>query len=106
MLYEALSETPVASVEHRLAELAAARAAELAMALQEQLIVQRRMQTQLEHFDGELERVVVELDTVRGNLVTAAASGDAHNQERLAERVRALRDEVRAVVRGHRRGYG
>ena len=76
------------------------------MALREQLIVQRRMQAQLREFDGELERMVIELDTVRSNLVSAAASGDAQHQERLAERVRALRDEMSAVSEGIDAGYG
>ena len=106
LLYEALSETPVASVEQRLSKVAELEQPELAMALREQLIAQRRMQAQLREFDGGLERMVIELDTVRSNLVSAAASGDAHNQERLAERVRALRDEVSAVSEGMDAGYG
>ena len=76
------------------------------MALREQLVVQRRMQEQLQRFDGEMERMVVELDTVRANLVSTAASGDAQNQERLAERVRSLRDEMSAVSEGMDAGYG
>jgi len=106
LLYEALSETPVASVEQRLSKVAELEQPELAMALREQLIAQRRMQAQLREFDGGLERMVIELDTVRSNLVSAAASGDAHNRERLAERVRALRDEVSAVSEGMDAGYG
>jgi hypothetical protein len=58
------------------------------------------MQSQLERYDSELERIVVELDTVRANLVSTAASGDAHNQEHLAESVRGLRDEMSAVAEG------
>ena len=77
LLYEALSETPVADVEQRLAQVGELEKPELAMALREQLIVQRRMQEQLQRFDGEMERMVVELDTVRANLVSTAASGDA-----------------------------
>ncbi len=76
------------------------------MALREQLVVQRRMQEQLQRFDGEMERMVIELDTVRSNLVSTAASGDAENQERLAERVRSLRDEMSAVSEGMDAGYG
>jgi hypothetical protein len=106
LLYEALAETPVASVEQRLSQVAPLERPELAMALREQLIVQRRIQEQLREFDGELERMVVELDTVRSNLVSAAASGDAQHQERLAERVRALRDEMSAVSEGIDAGYG
>ena len=106
LLYEALSETPVASVEQRLAQVGELEQPELAMALREQLVVQRRMQEQLQRFDGEMERMVVELDTVRANLVSTAASGDAQNQERLAERVRSLRDEMSAVSEGMDAGYG
>ena len=40
--------------------------------------------------------VLVELDTVRGNLVSVSASTEAANQQRLAAEVRALRDEVGA----------
>ena len=47
LLYEALSETPVATVEQRLAKVGELEQPELAMALREQLIVQRRMQEQL-----------------------------------------------------------
>ncbi|WP_028067797.1 RDD family protein [Solirubrobacter soli] len=106
LLYEALSETPVESVEQRLARVGELEQPELALALREQLVVQRRMQEQLQRFDGEMERMVVELDTVRSNLVSTAASGDAANQERLADRVRTLRDEMSAVSEGMDAGYG
>ncbi len=36
--------------------------------------------------DGEIERIVVELDTVRSNLISVSASGDTANQERIAGR--------------------
>jgi uncharacterized RDD family membrane protein YckC len=105
MLYEALAETPVASVQQRLAKVGDLEQPELALALREQLVVQTRMQKQLQRFDGELERMVVELDTIRANLVSTAASGDAQNQERIAERVRSLRDEMSAVSEGMDAGY-
>ena len=58
--------------------------------------------SQLERYDGEMERMVVELDTVRANIVSVSASGDARNQERLAEtRARAARRDERG-----RRGHG
>jgi hypothetical protein len=106
LLYEALAETPVARVEQRLAALADGQRPEVAAALREQLIVQRRMQEQYVRYDGELERMVIELDTVRANLVSTAASGDAYDQERLAERVRSLRDEMSAVAEGMDHAYG
>jgi hypothetical protein len=64
------------------------------------------MQEQLQRFDGEMERMVVELDTVRSSLVSTAASGDEAHQDRLAERVRTLRDEMSAVSEGMDAGYG
>jgi uncharacterized RDD family membrane protein YckC len=105
LLYEALSETPVASIEQRLAHVVELEQPELALALREQLVVQRRLRKQLQGFDGEMERMVIELDTVRANLVSTAASGDAQNQEHLAERVRSLRDEMSAVSEGMDTGY-
>ena len=106
LLYEALADTPVAAVEQRLASVGELEQPELSLALREQLIAQRRMQEQLQRYDGEMERMVVELDTIRANLVSTAASGDAQNQERLAERVRSLRDEMSAVSEGMDAGYG
>ena len=106
LLFEALSETPVGSIEQRLAELEGSGKLELIHALQEQLRVQRRMQAQLERYDDELERVVVELDTIRGSLLTVSASNDIGNQELLADRVRTLRDEVAAVAEGVGEAYG
>ena len=105
MLYEALAETPVASVQQRLSKLGDLEQPELAMALREQLVVQTRMQVQLQRFDSDMERMVVELDTIRANLVSTAASGDVENQERIAGRVRELRDELSAVSEGMDAGY-
>ena len=47
----------------------------------------------------------MELDTVRGNLVSVSASTEAANQERLAGDVRALREEVGAVAAGMSEAY-
>ena len=41
-----------------------------------------------------MERIVVELETIRGSLISVSASTDADNQQRLADRVRGLRDEM------------
>ena len=106
MLYDALNETPVERIEQRLAELEGSNKLELIHSLQEQLIVQRRMAAQFERLDEELERVVVELDTVRGSLLTVSASTAYGSQELLAERVRSLRDEVAAVSEGVGEAYG
>jgi hypothetical protein len=106
LLYEALSETPPALVEQRLAEVRDDPSkAELVAALESQLAVLRRMEGQLQRFYDEMERVLVELDTVRGNLVSVSASSEAANQERLAGEVRALRDEVGAVADGMSEAY-
>jgi len=106
LLYEALAETPPDWVEQRLAQVRADPAkAELAAALETQLAVLRRMEVQLQRFYDEMERVLVELDTVRGNLVSVSASSERANQERLAGDVRALREEVGAVAAGMSEAY-
>jgi chromosome segregation ATPase len=108
LLYDALADTPVDSVTHRLEEVrrrddAAAR--ELADALEHQLAVQRRMQTQLDRFYDEMERIVIELDTVRGNLVSVSASTDAAAQREVASEVRSLREQMGAVADGIGEAY-
>jgi hypothetical protein len=47
------------------------------------------MEGQLEFFYDQTERVVVELDTTRGSLLSVSASTDVANQQRLAGDVRA-----------------
>jgi hypothetical protein len=106
LLYEALSESPAAQVERRLVRVRGDPAkAELTAALENQLAVLRRMDAQLQRFYDEMERVLVELDTVRGNLVSVSASTEAPNQQRLAGDVRALREEVGAVAAGMSEAY-
>jgi hypothetical protein len=106
LLYEALAETPPAWVEQRLREVRDDPSkAELTAALESQLAVLRRMEGQLQRFYDEMERVLVELDTVRGNLVSVSASTEAANQERLAGEVRSLREEVGAVAAGMSEAY-
>jgi chromosome segregation ATPase len=106
LLYEALAETQPAWVEQRLKEVRDdPTKAELTAALEDQLAVLRRMERQLQRFYDEMERVLVELDTVRGNLVSVSASSEAENQDRLAAEVRALRDEVGAVAAGMSEAY-
>jgi uncharacterized RDD family membrane protein YckC len=106
MLHEALEETPVARIEQRLTELQFEKKPELIGALREQLVVQKRMANQFERYDNEMERIVVELDTVRANIVSVSASGDQSRQEQLAETVRELRDEMSAVGEGMDQAYG
>ena len=58
------------------------------------------MERQLQRQYDVMERVVVELDTVRGSLLSVSASDDSTNQEILAGEVRHLRDNMRAVADG------
>lgn len=108
LLFDALAETPPAAVEARLTELTRANdpaRAELVAALTDQLKVQHRMERQLQAFYDEMEKVLVELDTVRGNLVSVSASTDAANQQQLAADVRGLREEVGALADGMSEAY-
>ena len=108
LLFDALAETPPAGVEARLAELTQANdpaRAELVAALTNQLKVQHRMEGQLQAFYDEMEKILVELDTVRGNLVSVSASTDAANQQQLAADVRGLREEVGALADGMSEAY-
>jgi hypothetical protein len=68
--------------------------------LAKQLEVQRAMEARLESSYAEMERILVELETVRGEVLSAATSGDGDAERRLAGSVRALRDELRAVDEG------
>jgi len=106
LLYEALSESPPSWVEQRLAQVRGDPGkAELVAALETQRTVLGRMEAQLQRFYDEMERVLVELDTVRGNLVSLSASTEAANQQRLAGDVRSLREEVGAVAAGMSEAY-
>jgi chromosome segregation ATPase len=106
LLYEALADTPPATVEARLREVEGQpERVELKQALAEQLRVQQRMGVQLQRFYDQMERLLVELDTVRGDLVSASASTEAANQQRLAAEVRGLRDEVGALAQGMSEAY-
>ena len=74
-------------------------------ALTNQLKVQRKMERQLQAFYDEMEKILIELDTVRGNLVSVSASTDAANQQQLAADVRGLREEVGALADGMSEAY-
>jgi len=47
-----------------------------------------------------MERSAVELDSIRGSLLSVTASTDVVNQQRLAGDVRALRDELGTLAEG------
>jgi ParB-like chromosome segregation protein Spo0J len=101
LLWDALADSPPQAVEQRLGQVQGDPArAELTDALRHQLEVGRRMEGQLGRFFDEMERVLVELDTVRGNLVSVSASTEAANQQRLAAEVRGLREETVALSEG------
>ncbi len=108
LLYEALAESPPEGVEARLAELTRENdpsRLELVQALTGQVKVLRRMERQLQAFYDQMEKILVELDTVRGNLVSVSASTDAANQQQLAAEVRGLREEVGALAEGMSEAY-
>lgn len=100
LLYEALDESPPSRVAGRLRELAGSGKSELIGALEHQLTVQRKMESQLESFYDQMERIVIELDSIRGSLLSVSASTDVANQQRLAGDVRALRDELGSLADG------
>jgi chromosome segregation ATPase len=108
LLYEALAETPVDEVRARLNDLAGAGdpgKEQLREALGQQLKVLERMEAQLQRFYDEMDRMTVELDTIRGNLVSVSATTEADSQRRLAEEVRGLRDELGTVAAGIDEAY-
>ncbi len=93
LLREALIETPPEQIERRLAEVRAgqdAGKAKLVAALARHLATQRRMQSALAAFDAETERILLELETVRGRLLTE----DSDARAQLA----ALQDELETLA--------
>ena len=58
------------------------------------------MAEQLTSFMDEMERMVVELETIHGSLLNLSASTDAGVQQQLADQVCTLRDEMAAVAAG------
>jgi hypothetical protein len=100
LLYEALEDSPPSRVAARLRELEGSGKTELIEALEHQLTVQRKMASQLESFYDQMERIAVELDSIRGSLLSVSASTDVANQQRLAGDVRALRDELGSLAEG------
>ena len=107
-LYEALSDTPPAEVEKRLAAVRAGNlpeTRELQAALEVQLETMRRMERQLNRFFTEMERLLVELETVRGQVVSMSVSADRGQQEQLAADVRGLRERMGAVAEGMAEAY-
>jgi DNA repair exonuclease SbcCD ATPase subunit len=101
LLWEALADTPPEQVQARLERLRGDPAQkELVDALTTQLTTLQRMEKQLARFFSEMERILVELDTVRSQLVSASASSESAQQTELAADVRALRERVGASAEG------
>lgn len=106
LLYEALADTPPDQVAARLRQVQGDPGKrELAEALKTQLETLQRMERQLDRFYGELERIIVELDTVRSQLVSMSASTETAQQDRLAGEVRELRERMGAVAEGMAAAY-
>jgi chromosome segregation ATPase len=106
LLHEALDDTPPEQVAARLRQVERdPERAELAEALSTQLDTLKRMERQLDRFYAELERIIVELDTVRSQLVSMSASTETAQQDRLAGEVRELRERMGAVAEGMAAAY-
>ena len=105
-LADALRDTPLDRVAARLAEVRDDPAkAELAEALTTQLKTLERMKAQLARFGDEMERILIELDTIRGQIVSVSASAGAAKGAELAGDVRALREQMGAVAEGMSAAY-
>jgi chromosome segregation ATPase len=106
LLYEGLADMPVAEVRRRLTEAESdSSQAELAEALREQLEVAERIESQLAQYHAQMERLCVELDTVRAHLLSTSVTADSANQRQLAAQVRGLREEMGAVASGIEQAY-
>lgn len=106
LLHEGLADMPVADVGARLAKAEQDPAqSELAAALREQLDVAERIEAQLAGYHAEMERLCVELDTVRAHLLSTSVTTDSANQRLLSLQVRGLREEMGAVATGIEQAY-
>ena len=105
-LADALRDTPIDGVARRLAEVKGDPAkAALAEALTTQLATLERMKAQLLRFGDEMERILIELDTIRGQIVSVSASAGAAKGAELAGEVRSLREQMGAVADGMAEAY-
>jgi hypothetical protein len=108
LLDEGLRDAPPEKIAARLEQLEAGNdpgKEALIDALRAQLAVQQRLKKQLDRFCGQMEQILVEFDTIRGQLVSLSASTDAGNQRRLAARVHSLREQAGAVAEGMESAY-
>jgi hypothetical protein len=100
LLYEGLAESSPAATRQRISSLRGSGKDDLLDALESKLQAEEKMQTQLDAFYDQMERIVIELETVRSSLLSVSASEDAAVQERLAHDVRSLRNEMGALSTG------
>ena len=70
-----------------------------------QLDVAERIEAQLAGYHAEMERLCVELDTVRAHLLSTSVTTDSANQRLLSLQVRGLREEMGAVATGIEQAY-
>lgn len=106
LLADALADTPPERVQERLLQVQGdPEKAELVDALETQKTTLERMQRQLRRFGTEMERILVELDTIRGQIVSVSASTGAAKGAELAGEVRALREQMGAVADGMAQAY-
>jgi chromosome segregation ATPase len=106
LLADALADTPPQRVEERLLQVQGdPEKAELTEALTTQKTTLERMQRQLRRFGTEMERILVELDTIRGQIVSVSASTGTAKGSELAGEVRALREQMGAVADGMAEAY-
>lgn len=106
LLCEGLADMPVSEVKRRLAEADDdPEQIELTEALREQLGVAERIESQLADYHAQMERLCVELDTVRAHLLSTSVTAGSANQRQLAAQVRGLREEMGAVASGIEQAY-
>ena len=106
LLHEGLKDMPVDDVRRRLAAAEGDPSqSDLADALREQLDVSKRIESQLAEYHAQMERLCVELDTVRAHLLSTTVATDSVNQRQLAAQVRGLREEMGAVASGIEQAY-
>ena len=101
-----VGDTPPDTVRRRLAEVQGRPGKEeLTEALRTQLATLDRMQRQLNRFGDEMERILVEMDTIRGHIVSVGATTGAAAGKELAGEVRSLREQMGAVAEGMSAAY-
>ena len=106
LLADALADTPPERVQERLRQVRDdPEKRELAEALTMQRTTLERMQRQLRRFETEMERILVELDTIRSQIVSVSATTGTAKGAELAGEVRALREQMGAVADGMTAAY-